>query len=83
MVLFHLINFTHFDHQYHVLIIGRLSMVYTCVGALLILEVKLFDLKLKFFWGFRFRINVGGVTGMPGFNAATIMLQDWGRKILS
>jgi hypothetical protein len=27
-------------------------------------------------------LNIGGVTGMPGFNAAKIMIDDWRRKKL-
>ncbi len=32
---------------------------------------------------FSFLLIIGGVTGMPGFNAAMIMIDDWRRKKIS
>ena len=76
MAHFHLTNSIRSDRRYHVLTIELPSTVSIFVVVQLIPEVN----EKKQEHHSNVKTVLGGVTGMPGFNAASIILKDWAHK---
>lgn len=80
MVLSHSINSIHFDRIFHVPIIEHPSMV--SISAVVLPIPAVISLPLQTLHSNEFLSILGGVTGMPGYNTASIVIDDLKRKKL-